>query len=316
MARALVLGGGGPAGIGWQAGLLVGLGDAGVDLRTADLLSGTSAGSAVGALAALGWDLEESLALLDTSWPAPEAVEGPSGMELVLHELTEAASGSSSAEELRRNLGRISLTATTFPEAAYLGLFAGVEGQTWPARFQCTAVDVETGAPVVWDAGAGVPLQLAVASSCSVPGIFPPVTIGGRRYMDGGMKTALNADVVAGHDTVVAISCFALELPEGFSDPLMDMLNAAIQAELDAVRAAGSDLAVVAPGPEFLDLSGWGLNVMDPSLTREAFAVGRRQAADEVGRLGGVWGAEQPAAAKVDEESRESFPASDPPGDY
>ena len=49
MSRALVLGGGGPVGIGWQAGLLAGLADSGVMLRQADLVVGTSAGSVVGA---------------------------------------------------------------------------------------------------------------------------------------------------------------------------------------------------------------------------------------------------------------------------
>ncbi len=277
-------------GIGWESGLIVGLAEAGVDLRRADLVSGTSAGSVVGAELALGWDLEASLALLDSSWPQPDApAEGPGGMELLMAELARAADGSSSPAELRRRLGRISVEAAPFPEEPYVGLYAGVSGQEWPAGYQCSAVDVETGEPQVWDAGSGVPLDRAVASSCSVPGIFPPVTIGGRRYMDGGMKTALNADLAAGHGAVVAVSCFALELPEGMSDPLADMLNAAVHAELDALRSSGAELEAVAPGPEFLELSGWGLALMDPSLTREAFAVGRRQAATEAERIAAVW---------------------------
>ena len=289
MSHALVLGGGGPVGVGWESGLLVGLSEAGVELGKADLVVGTSAGSIVGAEAVLGWDLEASLALLDTPWPPAAPTEGPGGIELLLAELTQAASGAASAEELRRNLGRIAHAAAPFGEAAYLELFEGIAGQSWPTRYQCTAVDTETGEPRVWDAAAEVPLHLAIASSCSVPGIFPPVTIDGRHYMDGGMKTALNADFAAGHEAVVAISCFALELPPGLSDPLMDMLNAATEAELQAVRSAGSRLEVVVPGPDFLDLSGWGLNLMDPSLTRQAFAVGKRQAAAEAERLATVW---------------------------
>jgi NTE family protein len=49
MTRALVLGGGGPVGIGWEAGLIVGLADAGVVVWESDAVIGTSAGSAVGA---------------------------------------------------------------------------------------------------------------------------------------------------------------------------------------------------------------------------------------------------------------------------
>ena len=45
--RAIVLGGGGSAGIAWESGLLAGLLEAGADLEAADLVVGTSAGSAV-----------------------------------------------------------------------------------------------------------------------------------------------------------------------------------------------------------------------------------------------------------------------------
>ncbi len=291
MSRAVVLGGGGPVGVGWESGLLVGLAAQGVELRLADLVLGTSAGSIVGAELTLGWDLEASLALLDTAWPEAEAEPAaPQGIELLMAELARAALGAPSPLELRRNLGRIALEAHTVSEASYLGLFAGVEDQAWPAGFRCTAVDVATGEAVVWEATSGVPLNLAVASSCSVPGIFPPVTIDGRRYMDGGMKTALNADLAAGHERVVAFSCFALELPEGVSDPVAEMVNAAVDAELQAVRSSGSRLEVVAPGPEMLELSGWGLRLMDQGLAREAFEVGKRQAAEEAERVAATWG--------------------------
>lgn len=291
MSRALVLGGGGPVGVGWESGLVVGLAEAGVDLGGADLVVGTSAGSIVGAELTLGWDLEAALAILDTPWPEPELPAGsPTGMELLMTELARAASSAGSPEAVRRELGRISLEAPTPPAATYLGLFSPVRDQAWPERYRCSAVDVETGGLRVWDRAAGVPLDLAVASSCAVPGIFPPVEIDGRRYMDGGMKTPLNADLAAGHDVVVAVSCFALEAPEGFSDPLTDMLDAAVRAELDEVASRGR-CEVVVPGADFLDLSGWGSKLMDQGLAREAFAIGRRQAAEEATRLADAWNA-------------------------
>ena len=70
----------------------------------------------------------------------------------------------------------------------------------------CTAVDAETGEFVTWSKDSGVPLVRAIASSCCVPGIFPPITINGRRYIDGGMKSATNAELAAGHDRVLVVS--------------------------------------------------------------------------------------------------------------
>src|SRR5207302_8121589 len=60
--RALVLGGGGVAGVAWELGILLGLHDTGVDVRGADLIIGTSAGSVVGAQIASGTDLESLFA--------------------------------------------------------------------------------------------------------------------------------------------------------------------------------------------------------------------------------------------------------------
>jgi len=148
---------------------------------------------------------------------------------------------------------------------------------------------VDSGELRVWDSASGVPLQAAVASSAAVPGVYPPLTIGASRYMDGGMRSALNANLAAGHDAVVAISCFALEMPEEVSDPTFDAINAALGAELDTVRRSGS-LEVVVPGPEFLELSGWGLQLMVFSRAEPAFGVGLRQADAEAEGLRRLWG--------------------------
>jgi len=287
MTRALVLGGGGPVGIGWESGLLVGLAEAGVGLRDADLVLGTSAGSAVGARLALGLDLSATAS--SASGPLPVAPGAGPDMAGLMAAWAGAAAGASSPEEARIALGQIALDADTVPEDAFIGVFAEVAGAAWPASFRCTAVDVLTGALQVWEQSSGVPLPRAVASSCSVPGIFPPITIGGARYMDGGMRSPLNADLAAGHDAVIVVSCMALALPEGISDPMFDAMSGQLEAELSAVRDSGAALEVVGPGPEFLDLSGWGANLMNPALTADAYQVGLRQAAVEAERLRSAW---------------------------
>ena len=60
--RTLILGGGGATGVAWELGVLTGLHDAGVDVRRADIIIGTSAGSMLGAQIAGGTELESLFA--------------------------------------------------------------------------------------------------------------------------------------------------------------------------------------------------------------------------------------------------------------
>jgi len=290
MTRAVVFGGGGPVGIGWETGLVVGLGGEGIWLGGADLVVGTSAGSVVGAQVALGLDLAENLATVASPLTVPVgSAAAESGMETLLTAMAQAAGGGTSAQQARVQLGQVALAAPTVDEDLFISVFAQVKGEDWPEGYVCTAVDVETGELRVWDKAAGVALDRAIASSCSVPGIFPPITIDGRRYMDGGMRTALNSDIAVGHDAVIAISCFILALPEGMSDPTFDALAAALESEFEALRSSGSALEIIAPGEEFLEVSGWGFNLMDPTRTVAAYEAGVRQAAVEAERLRAIW---------------------------
>jgi NTE family protein len=291
MSRALVLGGGGPVGIAWEAGLLVGFEEQGVSLTGADAIVGTSAGSVVGAWAATGGRLEEALALLQARDDAADVDPGAlaAGMASLFEAMTRLATWTGTEEEGRTLLGKVALTGETMPEERFLSRFADLAGRAWPSCFACTAVHAETGAFVVWDEAAGVPLERAVASSCAVPGVYPPVVIDGAPYMDGGMRNALNAQVAAGHERVAVLSCMALELPEGLSDPMFTKMAAAVEADFAAVRAAGGELALVAPSTAFLELSGFGLHLMDSARALDAYELGRSHARDEAERVGRVW---------------------------
>lgn len=186
--RALVLSGGGALGIAWEAGLMDGFAAGGIDFSEADLILGTSAGSVVGAHVALGLDLAEAL----NTVAAFGALLDAEGMEFQFQALFEAmaqAAEAESPEEGRRLVGQLALEATTVTEDQLLGVAPQLDGQSWPTGYACTAVDVATGEFQVWDAGSGVPLPRAVASSCAAPVSLPPVTINGRRYMDGGLRS-------------------------------------------------------------------------------------------------------------------------------
>lgn len=293
MSRAVVLGGGGPVGIGWEAGLIVGLARGGVELAAADSVVGTSAGSVVGMILASGGDLTEATELVRQATPPPvsdPAPDGPAdGIEQLLASVAEAARDPEAAPAVRARLGRLARQADTIGEEAWIAMFGSFAGDEWPERFCCTAVDVEDGRFKVWSRSDGVDVQRAVASSCAVPCVFPPVRIGDRQWMDGGVRDMLNADVAAGHGTVLAVSCTVLDLPPGLDLPAMESVFAATKAQLDGLRSGGAEVETVIPGAEMLEISGWGLNLMDFSRAGAAFEAGVRQGEDEATRLAGFW---------------------------
>jgi NTE family protein len=183
----------------------------------------------------------------------------------------------------------MAVEAATMSEAEWLAMFGFVEGAAWPAGFACTAVDAATGRYQLWDGRSGVTVQRAVASSCAVPGMFPPVTIDGGRWMDGGVRDMLNADAAAGHDVVVAVSCTLIEIPPELSTPELDAMFGATRGRLEELRRAGAGVEVVVPNQEMLEISGWGMNLMDFTAAGAAYQAGLRQGRSEAARLAALW---------------------------
>ncbi len=308
MTRALVLGGGGPVGIGWESGLAVGLRQGGVDLATADAIYGTSAGSFVGAQLALGLDIAETAALLLETSATAVASTAPSiteGLQALSDFLTNAVLAGTPAEEVRRAIGPLALEADVVDERDFVDLFAVLKGHPWPDRFFCTAVDTATAEFVVWERGSAADLQHAVASSCAVPMVCPPVTIDGRRYMDGGVRSPLNADLAKGNDAVLVVSVTTLSTPappassastgpaasdgsgSGGSGP--GPLVPAIADEFSALSSSGAAVMTIEPNAEFLELSRWGSSLMDAGKAGEAFVMGLRQGLEESDRISSLW---------------------------
>jgi NTE family protein len=160
---------------------------------------------------------------------------------------------------------------------------------SWPERdYACTAIDVSDGSFVVWSRASKVPLGLAVASSCAVPGIVPPVTINGRRYMDGGIGSTTNATVASGYDKVLVVAVTQPGRRAALvSSPILERLLKRFDDELSEVRASGSDVALIAPGDQFS--ATLGMNLMDFTKRREAAEIGFAQGQSEAERIGAFW---------------------------
>ena len=189
---ALVLGGGGITGIAWEIGVLAGLAEAGVDLTGADLVVGTSAGSVVGAQVTSGAPLEEMYAR-QLEPPAQEKVAAMTRGNLARYAWAMLTSRGRDVE-FRRRIGALALAAEkaglTPSEQERLDVIGSrLVGKEWPARdLTITAVDAATGEFRTFDRDSGVPLLQAGAASGAVPGVYPPGTIDGRRYGDGGLR--------------------------------------------------------------------------------------------------------------------------------
>jgi len=287
--RALVLGGGGPVGIAWESGLIAGLAEAGIDLSAADFFVGTSAGSVVGAQLAMG---RSPAAMADSfvgkgELPASpsESLAAPPDLSVLVTKIMESYAGVRPVEEVCAEIGAWALSAPTMSEEAFLASFGrtlgGLPENYWPERkFSCTAVDVESGVFTEWGNESGTPLVRAVASSCAVPGIFPPVSISGRKYMDGGMRSGTNADLAKGYEIVVVISLNSAALPEVFRRPL--------DRELQTLRDGGSRVELIRPDAGSLE--AFGPNLMDYRKRPAAAQSGMRQGKGGIEGLRELWG--------------------------
>ncbi|MEU4428985.1 patatin-like phospholipase family protein, partial [Actinoplanes sp. NPDC024001] len=258
---ALVLGGGGVTGVAWEIGLLHGLAERGVELTGAGLFVGTSAGSSVAAQVLSGVPLEDlyaaQLAGAGAEVAARIGVKGLLGFAIAGLWPGDPARG-------RAWLGRRALRARTMPEAERRAVIARRIGDAgWPAtRLLITAVEAETGEVRVFDASSGVSLLDAVAASCAVPLTWPPVTIGGRRYIDGGVRSVANADLAVGCDRVVVLA------------PVTQSARPSGRPGAQ-VAALGAGVRGVVVSPDAAARRAIGRNPLDPARRRPAAEAGR-----------------------------------------
>ncbi|HEX4219324.1 MAG TPA: patatin-like phospholipase family protein [Acidimicrobiales bacterium] len=250
--RALVLGGGGIAGIAWETGILAGLAAGGADVTGADLVVGTSAGSTVAAQVTSDVPLADLFERLVAPAGASGELTAPSPVSSLEQLWMEMVANTSDPIELRRAIGAMALATDTVPEEERLRVIAGrLPRHAWPDRpVRIVAVDALTGDERIFDEGGDTSLVEAVAASSSVPGIWPPVTIDGRRYIDGGIRSVLNADLAVGHDVVLILAPIDEPLPVG-PDVAAGMEDLGARARIRFVRP--DDASTAAFGPDLLD---------------------------------------------------------------
>ncbi|MEO8527813.1 MAG: patatin-like phospholipase family protein [Pseudolysinimonas sp.] len=273
--RAVVLGGGGVTGVAWETGLLLGLERHGILLRTADLFVGTSAGSVVAAQIAG----PTSLADLYRAQTEGFAQEMPAKLGLPgILSLVVALRGTRDERAALAKVGARALRATTPSETARRAVIEQrLPVHSWPAAaLKLTAVDAVSGEFTVFDSSSGVSLVDAVGASCAVPMVFPPVTIGDRRYFDGGIRSVANVDLAAGCDRVIVIAPQTTALRPG-RDPA---------SQLVALGPAASTL--VAPDRAASDAMGH--NSLDPEMRSASAAAGLAQADRVADRVAAAWG--------------------------
>lgn len=268
---ALVLGGGGVAGIAWMTGLMLGLSEKGIELRDIpNIIIGTSAGSTVAAQIAgdtLLDDLFErqvdaARQVVELS-PTPHLLELAGNMLPVLFSLSDP-------DERMRQIGNLAARTTTVPEAERrLVIAARLPLHHWPDKaLKIVAVDIMTGKLRVFDNRSEVDLVDAVAASCAVPGIWPPVTIEHDRYMDGGVRSSDNVDLATGYHKVIVISPIGIK---GATLPGSQKLS----DQVEALKQAGACAHVVEP--DDLARKAIGHNPLSPDTRGPAAKAGRAQ---------------------------------------
>jgi len=267
MKRALVLAGGGLAGIAWETGVLTGIADespaTAQALLNSDVLVGTSAGSTVAAQLGSGLGLHTLFERQTT--PSSSELNPHVGIDEITELFLTAMTQPGSKGEKLKKIGAIALSTVTVTESKRRDVIAHrLPSHEWPVgKLRISAIDAATSELVAFDRTSGVGLVDAVAASCAVPGVWPPVTIGEKRYIDGGVGSTVNMALASDCASAVAL------VPQGKSSP-SPFGNAA-----DEIEALGP--SVFGVFADDASLAAFGDNPLDPACRTPSALAGREQ---------------------------------------
>jgi NTE family protein len=306
----LVLGAGGVLGSAWLIGGLHALAtQTGWDPGSAEYMVGTSAGSMIAGLSASGvppwFMLAHSTGETEEIDPVPAGGSGDTGRsggaDYRLHRGVPAL-GPGSWRLALASLARPYRYSPAAMLAGWIprGLISSdplkatirrVAGDGWPPHpnLWIMTCDYASGRRVAFGREDAPPASLAeaAAASCAIPGFYRPVEIGGRRYVDGGVASTSNLDVLAGLDLDLVI-CMnptsSLHAPrsralgERAASVLRQASGRRLGNEARRVRASGTEVLLIQPS--IRDLDAMGTNLMSSKRRGEVIEV----AAETVGR--------------------------------
>jgi NTE family protein len=271
----LVLGGGGPVGAAWYAGLASGLADAGLDLGLAKVIIGTSAGAWAGAWLAS----ERSGGFVDAMHRLSAGSE-PLAIDTGLIGQVCSVMGGAEAPLGPPDTQRIGELAMRVPPVGVRFYAKYLPGSDWPERFHALVVKVATGELRVLGREDGLSLELGVTASCAAAGLAPTVALPDGLYMDGGARSATNADAIIGHriTSALVISPVPPEVPL-----IGPAVGRVLAEECRRLSEAGIRFETVLPTD--VEKRAFGHDLLNHSKIGSAIEAGKTRAGSEIAHL-------------------------------
>lgn len=278
----LVLGGGGVLGAAWLVGALSALvRESGWDPEDASLVLGTSAGAVVAALAAGArrpWRFVEQgfeSEFLDIMSAAVYRMTRPDRFLRwgSWRMVTEAwrGGGDSVVNRIWAGLLPHGLIST-----AHIAHMIDRRVAEWPdrPRLWIVGTDYDSGVRHVFR-GPGIhaiTVGGAVAASCAIPGFYRPVRIGQHLYIDGGVMSATNIDLLTDERLDLVICMLPLSPATALArrtpfTRFRRVLQRNLHRQIRAVEHAGTPVLLIEPEGRSVDLIG--LNFMNRSRSRQ-----------------------------------------------